>query len=377
MPDISAGSGAESCRASITGYQNAYRSPMRRYCIRRTAPRSIFRGISSTPARGGPGSGSAAGISACRGPDAAGRVGPAGAGRAGARSASGRPGGLASRSRVIPMSVLTTTQTDLAYQQCLNPACRTTLAVDQVAFACPECGDLLDVVYDWDRLPVPRRLSDFQAKWADRLDPLNFSGVWRFRELLPFAPPDQVVTIGEGQTLLQVGRQGRPVRRHESRPAPAPVRGDEPLGELQGQRDDRRVHPRPDGQRPPGRLRQHRQHLGGPGGLLLGHAVRLQGDHLHRLGQDRLRQAGPGARPRRPDDPDRRRLRRRHAPGPPGGRPARHLPDELGQPVPPRRPEDDHVPGPGGPRPGSRPTGSSSPAATWATPAPSARRSSS
>ena len=33
--------------------------------------------------------------------------------------------------------------------------------------------------------------------------PACFSGVWRFRELLPFAPPEQVVTIGEGQTLLQ------------------------------------------------------------------------------------------------------------------------------------------------------------------------------
>ena len=30
-----------------------------------------------------------------------------------------------------------------------------------------------------------------------------FSGVWRFHELLPFAPPRKVVTIGEGQTLLQ------------------------------------------------------------------------------------------------------------------------------------------------------------------------------
>ena len=59
------------------------------------------------------------------------------------------------------------------------------------------------MVYDWDRLPVPRRLSDFQAKWADRLNPLNFSGVWRFRELLPFAPLDRIVTVGEGQTLLQ------------------------------------------------------------------------------------------------------------------------------------------------------------------------------
>jgi len=99
------------------------------------------------------------------------------------------------------MSVATLTET--AYQQCLNPACRETLAVDQVAFACPKCGDLIDVVYDWDHLPVPNRLSDFEAKWSRRLDPLCFSGVWRFRELLPFAPPGMVVTIGEGQTLLQ------------------------------------------------------------------------------------------------------------------------------------------------------------------------------
>ena len=68
------------------------------------------------------------------------------------------------------MSVTTTT--DLAYQHCINPGCGATLAVDQVAFACPECGDLLDVVYDWDRLPVPTRLTDFEAKWSRRLDPL-------------------------------------------------------------------------------------------------------------------------------------------------------------------------------------------------------------
>lgn len=99
--------------------------------------------------------------------------------------------------------VLTPTLTDLAYQQCINPACRATFTVGETHFACPSCGDLIDVVYDWDRLPVPRRLSEFEAAWADRLNPLNFSGVWRFRALLPFAPPETVVTIGEGQTLLQ------------------------------------------------------------------------------------------------------------------------------------------------------------------------------
>jgi threonine synthase len=61
----------------------------------------------------------------------------------------------------------------------------------------------MDVAYDWDRLPPPRSLRDFEAKWSDRANPLSFSGVWRFRELLPFAAPEQVLTIGEGQTILQ------------------------------------------------------------------------------------------------------------------------------------------------------------------------------
>src|SRR5262245_5033603 len=61
----------------------------------------------------------------------------------------------------------------------------------------------MDVVYDRDRLPPPRALAEFEAKWSRRTDPLCFSGVWRFRELLPFAPPEQVLTIGEGQTILQ------------------------------------------------------------------------------------------------------------------------------------------------------------------------------
>jgi threonine synthase len=72
-----------------------------------------------------------------------------------------------------------------------------------MAFACPKCGGLLDVAYDWDRVRPPRALQEFEAKWADRANPLSFSGVWRFRELLPFAPPDRVLTIGEGQTILQ------------------------------------------------------------------------------------------------------------------------------------------------------------------------------
>src|ERR671931_1076760 len=92
---------------------------------------------------------------------------------------------------------------DAVFQRCIAPDCGATRAVDDTAFACARCGGLLDVAYDWDRLRPPRSLRAFEAKWADRTNPLHFSGVWRFRELLPFAAPEQVLTIGEGQTVLQ------------------------------------------------------------------------------------------------------------------------------------------------------------------------------
>src|SRR5947209_6498878 len=92
---------------------------------------------------------------------------------------------------------------DAVFQRCLTPACGQTSGLTDTAFRCRACDGLLDVAYDWDRLRPPRSLRDFEAKWARRTDPLAFSGVWRFRELLPFAPPDKTVTVGEGQTLLQ------------------------------------------------------------------------------------------------------------------------------------------------------------------------------
>lgn len=105
--------------------------------------------------------------------------------------------------RAMTASQTSSKSADAVHQRCVNPSCAATLGVDEPRFRCPRCGDLLDVVYDWDRLPTPRSLKDFEAKWSRQLDPLCFSGVWRFRELLPFAPPEQIVTIGEGRTLLQ------------------------------------------------------------------------------------------------------------------------------------------------------------------------------
>lgn len=99
----------------------------------------------------------------------------------------------------MPISVAAST--NVAFQRCVSPACGATYGVDEVRVAC-ECGNLLDVAYDWERNRPPDSWKYFEAKWGRRRDPLCLSGVWRFHELLPFAPVPKVVTVGEGQTLL-------------------------------------------------------------------------------------------------------------------------------------------------------------------------------
>ena len=77
---------------------------------------------------------------------------------------------------------------DFAHQSCISPLCGASFAVDETLTACPDCGSLLDLSYDWDRLPLPKSLREFEARWSNRRNPLDYSGVWRFGDLLPFAP---------------------------------------------------------------------------------------------------------------------------------------------------------------------------------------------
>jgi threonine synthase len=88
------------------------------------------------------------------------------------------------------------------FQRCIAPDCGATYSIDEVRTSCAKCGNLLDVAYDWSKLAPPKSLSFFEDKWSRRTDPHCFSGVWRFHDLLPFAPVEKCVTVGEGQTLL-------------------------------------------------------------------------------------------------------------------------------------------------------------------------------
>ncbi len=93
--------------------------------------------------------------------------------------------------------------TSAAYQRCIAPGCGATYDIGQIKVACDQCGGLLDVAYDWDRLTPPNTLQELEQAWQFRRDPVCFSGVWRFHQLLPFAPRERLVTVGEGQTILQ------------------------------------------------------------------------------------------------------------------------------------------------------------------------------
>ncbi len=109
------------------------------------------------------------------------------------------------------MTIISTVSTENAFQKCISPECQATYSINDVLTSCPKCGELLDVAYDWDRVPVPQSLREFEKRWSQRNRPIDFSGVWRFRELLPFANDDQIITIGEGQTMLKAST---PVARY-------------------------------------------------------------------------------------------------------------------------------------------------------------------
>lgn len=72
-------------------------------------------------------------------------------------------------------------------------------------FRCPGCGDLLEITYPgWKQAkPDP---DDLKAAWLNRKlssKPIDLSGVWRFRDLLPAVEDDrQAITLREGNTPL-------------------------------------------------------------------------------------------------------------------------------------------------------------------------------
>lgn len=85
-------------------------------------------------------------------------------------------------------------------------------------FRCPHCGDLLEIIYPtWSNSlaklgsakpgssPAAPVAQGLKSAWKQRRlsqNPVDLSGVWRFRELLPFVSDEAVITLREGDTPL-------------------------------------------------------------------------------------------------------------------------------------------------------------------------------
>lgn len=87
-------------------------------------------------------------------------------------------------------------------QRCINVECGSEFDLDERLYVCSRCGDLLDVERTEPHVQDAQAL---RAVWRERLksgDARDRSGVWRFREFLPFATDVSIVSLGEGNTPL-------------------------------------------------------------------------------------------------------------------------------------------------------------------------------
>ena len=92
--------------------------------------------------------------------------------------------------------------------------------VGEVLSGCPACRGLLDVTYDWDRLPVASELREFEERWANRREPIDVSGIELTPEagaildsLMAFVPPPladvaRLKTIEVAGQIAGAGEEG-------------------------------------------------------------------------------------------------------------------------------------------------------------------------
>ena len=86
--------------------------------------------------------------------------------------------------------------------KCIEQACSRTYPLDEDIYVCPHCEGLLDVDFGITPAAVPSSLADVWDQRRGSPSPLDASGVWRFRELLPPASALNIVSLVEGNTQL-------------------------------------------------------------------------------------------------------------------------------------------------------------------------------
>src|SRR5690242_13523387 len=90
----------------------------------------------------------------------------------------------------------------MAHLVCFAEPCRARYPITEAIYNCPRCGGLLEVQYP----APPLSAAELKQVWRSRRTsnlPLDQSGVWRYRELIPFLEDyGHVVSLREGNTPL-------------------------------------------------------------------------------------------------------------------------------------------------------------------------------
>lgn len=90
---------------------------------------------------------------------------------------------------------------------CIEQNCRSRYEITEVIYNCPKCGGLLEAGFTNPEMDV----AALKSIWRERRkcnQPVDQSGVWRYRELLPFdGQLHHVVSLREGNTPLLDGRR--------------------------------------------------------------------------------------------------------------------------------------------------------------------------
>jgi threonine synthase len=85
---------------------------------------------------------------------------------------------------------------------CFREECREKHPITEVIYQCPRCGGLLETGYEWQGVEKTVWKNLWRERRTDNL-PVNQSGVWRYREVLPFDDDlESVITLREGNTPL-------------------------------------------------------------------------------------------------------------------------------------------------------------------------------
>lgn len=90
----------------------------------------------------------------------------------------------------------------LFVQRCIESDCHTEYDLNDRLYVCSECGGLLDIERAEGMVGGAESLRDLWRKRLVSADLRDRSGVWRFREFLPFDDDTAIVSLGEGNTPL-------------------------------------------------------------------------------------------------------------------------------------------------------------------------------